>query len=88
MIEDTIEQRIAERVVTLLKAHKFSIEAKRWPEIMSVETAAEYMNRTVSAVRNLVQDGVLPIVKGDSRLQIRRVDIDRWAENSMEWPKR
>jgi excisionase family DNA binding protein len=87
MMENTIEQRIAERVVTLLQEHKFKIEAKRWPEIMGVETAAQYMDRTVSAVRNLVQDGVLPATKGDGRLQIRRIDIDRWAEKSVEWQR-
>lgn len=87
-MDDSIEQRIAERVVSLLKQEKFKIEAKRWPEIMSVETAAEYMDRTVSAVRNLVQSGAIPPSKVDSRLQLRRVDIDRWAENSIERSKR
>jgi hypothetical protein len=68
MPEDTIEDRIARRVVELLDQRKFKIEACR----------------TVQAVRNPVRTGQIPAVRGDRKVQIRRVDIDSWVAGSVE----
>lgn len=84
MPEDTIEDRIARRVVELLKQEKFKIEARRWPEIMDLGTASEYMCRTEPGVRNLVRAGQTPAVRGDARLHIRKADIDTWAARAVE----
>jgi helix-turn-helix protein len=77
--QDSIEDRIARRVVELLEQRKFRIEQKRWPEILDLETAAEYMCRTVQAVRNLVRTGQIPAMRGDRKVQLRKCDIDAWA---------
>ena len=37
MAEDTIEDRIARKVVELLEQRKFKIETRRWPEAMSID---------------------------------------------------
>jgi hypothetical protein len=83
-MEDSIEQRIAERVVALLEAKRFKVEQKRWAEIMDLETAAEYMCRTVQAVRNLVRTGQIPAMRGDRKVQLRKCDIDAWAARMTE----
>jgi hypothetical protein len=77
--EDSIEDRIARRVVELLDQRKFNIEAKRWPAIMDLSTASEYMCRTVQAVRNLIRTGQIPAMRGDRKVQLRKCDIDAWA---------
>ena len=84
MPEDTIEDRIARRVVEFLKREKFKIEAKRWPEIFDLATAAEYMCRSEAGVRNLIRTGQIPSVRGDARMHIRKADIDTWAARSVE----
>jgi len=82
--EDTIEDRIARRVVEVLKQEKFKIEARRWPEVLDLETAGEYMSRTIPAIRNLIRTGQLPAMRGDRKVQLRRIDIDNWAALAVE----
>ncbi len=53
---------------------------QRWPELMSIETAAEYMGREPGGVRHLLEAKLLPSCRIDRRVQIRRVDIDRLME--------
>ena len=84
MPEDTIEDRIARRVVEVLKQEKFKIEARRWPEVLDLETAGEYMSRTIPAIRNLIRTGQLPAMRGDRKVQLRRIDIDNWAALAVE----
>lgn len=55
-----------------------------WPAVMDLKTAAEYICRTIPAMRNLVRTGQIPAVRGDARIQIRRVDIDNWAAKMTE----
>lgn len=50
---------------------------QRWPEIMDLETAGKYMDRGPDAVRHLVRKKLLPRVALDSKIQIRKVDIDK-----------
>lgn len=53
---------------------------QRWPELMSIEIAAEYMGREPGGVRHLLDAKLLPSCRIDRRVQIRRVDIDRLME--------
>ena len=77
---------IARRVVELLEQRKFKIEARRWPEVMDLETASEYMCRTIPAVRNLIRTGQIPAMRGDRKVQLRKCDIDTWAAQAVERP--
>jgi hypothetical protein len=52
----------------------------RWPELMSIKDAAEYMGRSEGGIRHLIEAGLLPVCKIDARVQIRRVDMDRVIE--------
>lgn len=54
--------------------------SQRWPELMSIETAAEYMGREPGGVRHLLEAKLLPCCRIDRRVQIRRADIDRLME--------
>ena len=56
----------------------------QWPAIMSVETAAHYMDRTPEAVRGLIDRKMLPAARLDGRVQIRKCDIDRIFERVTE----
>jgi Helix-turn-helix domain len=52
----------------------------RWPALMNIKDAAEYMGRSEGGIRHLVEAGLLPVCKMDARVQIRRVDMDRVIE--------
>lgn len=78
MFDEPTVKQLAVAIAAELK-HGREIPTQ-WPEIMSVETAARYMDRSVEGVRNLVKTKVLPATRIDNRLQIRRLDIDRLAE--------
>jgi hypothetical protein len=52
----------------------------RWPELMSIKVAAEYMGRPEGGIRHLIEGKMLPVCRIDRRVQIRRVDIDRLIE--------
>jgi excisionase family DNA binding protein len=53
-------QAIAERVVGMLQACSSTHEDGRWPEWMSVETAARYLDVSPERVRKLQARGQLP----------------------------
>lgn len=82
-IEDAVEDLIVRKVVELLKPSKPS-EVKRWSEVMTNKTAAEYMDRSARSIEGLVARRVLPVVRMDGRPQVRRVDIDRVVERATE----
>ena len=48
--------------------------------LLSVPEAADYLGRTVWAVRGLIDNGKLPAVRLDRRVQIDRLDLDRLIE--------
>ena len=48
--------------------------------LLSVPEAAEYLGRTPWAVRGLIDNGKLPVVRLDRRVQIDRLDLDRLIE--------
>ena len=54
----------------------------RWPEVMDIETAAEYISSGYDAVLKMVRKRELPAVGRGTRKFVRRVDLDRWAERN------
>lgn len=83
-MEDMIANQIAERVVAMLEQKKFCVEQKHWPEVLEWEPAAEYMSRTVPAIRNLIRTGQIPAMRRDRKVQLRKCDIDAWAARMTE----
>lgn len=53
---------------------------RQWPELMNLETAALYMDRSPDAIRHLIEDKLLPVCRIDRRVQVRRVDLYRLME--------
>lgn len=79
MFDQATLDQIADALARRLKAEKAK-QPERWPELMSVDTAARYIDRSVSAVRHMIDTKMLPTCQIDRRVQIRRVDIDRLIE--------
>ena len=79
MFDQATLDQIAEALERRLKADKPKT-IERWPELMSIETASRYMDRSVSAVRHMIDAKLIPTCQIDRRVQLRRVDIDRLIE--------
>jgi excisionase family DNA binding protein len=75
---DELADAISERI------SKKQPDRHDWPAVMSIETAAEYIDRSVQALRNLHRFGQIPAVRADRSMQFRRVDLDEWAARSVE----
>jgi hypothetical protein len=76
MFDQTFIDQIAKAIVAKLP----KTSGNRWPELMSIEDAAEYMGRPEGGIRHLIEAKILPVCKIDRRTQIRRVDMDRVIE--------
>jgi len=48
--------------------------------IYNIEEAAEYMGRSVSAIREMIYAGKIPVIKDGRRTQLDIRDIDKWIE--------
>lgn len=48
--------------------------------LLSVPEAAEYLGRTPWGIRGLIDNGKIPVVRFDRRVQIDRLDLDRIIE--------
>jgi excisionase family DNA binding protein len=72
---DVIAQRAAELVL-----EQQSRDAAGWPEWMSVETAARYLDVSEERVRKLVQRRQIPYVQEapGHRVFFHRPDLDAW----------
>jgi excisionase family DNA binding protein len=51
-------------------------EAKTWPEVMTVDEAADYLRTNERTVRVMLKAGKLPGAKVGRAWRIRRADID------------
>jgi len=69
---DTLAARVAAIVLERLEA----APDRRW---LSVDSAAEHLDRTPEAIRGLVKRGELTAYKPDGRLQLDREELDRWV---------
>jgi hypothetical protein len=54
------------------------------PRLLTVESAAQYLSRTVNGVRHLINEGKIPVVKLDARVFLDVRDLDRVIEESKE----
>jgi excisionase family DNA binding protein len=70
---------IAERVAEIVLDRFEQISDRRW---LSVDRAAEYIDRTPDAIRGLVKRGQLTAYKPDGRLQLDREELDRWMRGA------
>lgn len=50
--------------------------------LLSVPEAAEYLGRTAWGIRGLIDNGKIPVVRFDRRVQIDRHDLDLLIERS------
>lgn len=50
--------------------------------LVSVMVAAEYLGRTVTAVREMIWAGKLPYIKSDKRIFLDRVDLDSYISTN------
>jgi excisionase family DNA binding protein len=85
--EDVIE-RIAERAAEIVLDRLD--ERERWPEFMSVETAARYLDVSPERVRKLQARGELPFYQEGPgcRVTFRRQDLDEALERWRVAPRR
>jgi excisionase family DNA binding protein len=54
------------------------------PRLMNVSEAAAYIGRSEKALRHMIASGSIPCVRDGSRVQLDRVDVDRWVEMRKE----
>jgi excisionase family DNA binding protein len=79
MFERQFVDELAERIAAKLRP---PATVDRWPELMSIETAAKYLDRSENSIRCLVEAKLVPSCRIDRRVQIRRLDLDRLMERS------
>ncbi len=79
MFEQQFVDQIARAVALELRKMKTN-QPERWPEVMSIETAAKYLDRTPEGIRHLIDAREVPTFRIDRRVQLRRVDLDRLVE--------
>lgn len=50
------------------------------PQYLTIEQAAEYLNVTVRAIRNWIEDKRIEYVKMGKYVRFRKEYLDQWAE--------
>lgn len=82
----TPNQQFAHEVADIL-AQKLgaSLGRKSGPRLLNVEGAAEYISRSIKAMRQLISKGIVPIVRMDGRIFIDVRDLDKIIDESKVW---
>jgi excisionase family DNA binding protein len=72
-------EAVAERAAELVRADLPSCEPE-WPEWMSIETAARYLDVTADRLWKLKRGGSIPFVQDgrNARVFFGRADLDAW----------
>ncbi len=70
---DAVVDLIAERLAARLRLAD-------GPRLLTVAEAAAYIGRTEKAVRHLIANHALPVVREGRALHLDRGDLDRWVE--------
>jgi excisionase family DNA binding protein len=70
---DILADAIAARVAARLRQSEE-------PRLLSVKEAAIYIGRTPKALRHMIGNGAVSVVREGSRLHLDRVDLDQWIE--------
>ncbi len=50
------------------------------PRLLTVKEASIYLGRSVPSVRELIYDGLLPIVRVGRRVHLDLLDLDKWID--------
>jgi len=79
---DSFVEAIVSGVVERLRVD--GLQAPKPGRLMGIDSAAEYLGRTPKAVRKLIEDGKIPVVRFDARVQIDRQDLDRVIEQAKD----
>jgi excisionase family DNA binding protein len=79
MFDQTTLDQLADAIAKRLRSAAAK-QPERWPELMTIETAARYMDRTPSAIQNMIEAKMIPVCRLDRRVQLRRADLDRIIE--------
>lgn len=61
------------------RSHQQSAAEKR---LLSIEAAGEYIGRTEGAMRHLIFQRDIPVVRNGRNVRIDRKDLDIWIENN------
>ena len=80
---ESFVKEIVAGVVEQLRADGV-IAVQRPKRLFNVDDAAQYLDRTPKAVRKLIEDGKIPVVRLDSRVQIDRKDLDCVIEGAKD----
>jgi excisionase family DNA binding protein len=70
---DILADAIAARVAAQLRQSEE-------PRLLSVKKAAIYIDRTPKALRHMIGNGTVPVVRQGSRVHLDRADLDQWIE--------
>lgn len=69
---DALADAIAERILA-------RIHQTQQPRLLTVNEASAYLGRTPKAVRHMIANGNIPVVREGSRVHLDRADLDRWV---------
>ena len=72
---------LAERVAAIVLERLDAAPDRKW---LTVDSAAEYIDRTPDAIRGLVKRGELTAHKPDGRLQLDREELDGWMRGELD----
>ncbi len=75
-----LAETITARVVAALQPMLDQSPRATQPRLLTIEQAAAYIGRKPSAIRSLEHKGLLPAVRGDSRIMFDIRDLDAWIE--------
>lgn len=79
----SIEQTIAEAVVTYIREHKDALRDIVTPALMDIRKAAEYLGMSEETLRHMIEDGEMPHIRGEKRrIRLARTDLDGWINKN------
>lgn len=81
-LETRIAGQIAAQVRGLLEGHLAQIQSTPVQALFTVPQAATYLGRTTKALRHMIADGKLPVVRDGKKIQLHRTDLDKWIEDN------
>lgn len=83
IIHDLASQLVEQVTARVLASQVPAIPDQRKiePRLLTVEQAAEYIGRSEQAVRHLIFQRDIPVVRTGRCVRIDRKDLDRWIEN-------
>lgn len=83
MVQSLATKVVAEITAQVLATTKARPTAERVEaRLLTVKEAAQYLARSEQAIRHLVFQRDLPVVRSGRNVRLDRRDLDRWIENS------